>query len=528
MSEQLSSVEVTSPPGKTTGAWSIWFRRLETADTKVVCVAIFVFAFGVLFLWRLFLQLEAGDAAIWDYVAQGILRGEVPYRDVIEIKCPGSAYLSAFAMWLGRFAGLRDVMSVRFMQMALTALLTVVTFLVAESFLRERKVALIASLLPLTSDHFVSWAEGGTQPKLTMILFGMLTLLLIANDRPFSAGIFSILSFLCWQPGLLFTGVAILVFSRYLTSWRDWRALKVLAGAAVPLAVAGMYFYSAGALGDLWTWTIAYNFAVYAPDGLRSPAETLNHVWAVLNRVFKTDIVWFLLGLVGLCLYSVARVVRGLRLKLGIKAPDSLVDALLMSALVYIAFCLVNLQSGPDLIPLFPFFAVFVGWLIAESARRLSSIRPATKSPSLGREVVALPAVALLLVVVVTVVRAATYRLEEWSLGYQDSQLEVLSELVGPDDKLYVHGAVEILLLLNRPNLNPYIMWDHGKARYVAAQKYGGSIDNMVGAIEAEHPKVVVVARLRHVPEGVALEKWIEEHYQKLQITGYDAYLRKQ
>jgi len=58
----------------------------------------------------------------------------------------------------------------------------------------------------------------------------MVSLLMIAKDKPFWAGVCSMLSCLSWQPGLLFTGVAILIFSRYLTSWRDWRALKVTLG----------------------------------------------------------------------------------------------------------------------------------------------------------------------------------------------------------------------------------------------------------------------------------------------------------
>jgi len=177
---------------------------------------------------------------------------------------------------------------------------------------------------------------------------------------------------------------------------------------------------------------------------------------------------------------------------------------------------------------LFPLFGVFVGWFTVELVRWLSSTGAVTNSVGSLRAVSALPAIALLLVCVLTLIRAATYRMEEWSLAHQDTELKVLSDLLGPDDKIYVHGAAEILLLLNRPNLNPYIMWDHGKARYVAARKYGGSIDDLVSAIEAEHPKLVAVARLRHVPEGVVLERWLERHYQRLSINGYDAFLRKQ
>ena len=66
--------------------------------------------------------------------------------------------------------------------------------------------------------HFSEWMVTGTQPKLPMILFGLLSVLLIGKQRPYWAGFFSMLSCLCWQPGLMFTGVAVLMFSRYLTT----------------------------------------------------------------------------------------------------------------------------------------------------------------------------------------------------------------------------------------------------------------------------------------------------------------------
>ena len=48
-----------------------------------------------------------------------------------------------------------------------------------------------------------------------------------AKIAPFTA-VFGMLSALAWQPGLLFVGAASLAFSRYLTSWRDKKTLKML------------------------------------------------------------------------------------------------------------------------------------------------------------------------------------------------------------------------------------------------------------------------------------------------------------
>src|SRR5205085_2069933 len=100
-------------------------------------------------------------------------------------------------------------------------------------------------------------------------------------------GFCSMLACLCWQPGLMFTGTALLIFSKYLTSWRDLKAAKVVIGAALPLAVLLLYFYHQGALGDLWTWTITYNYSVFGPDAQPSLWGALAHLWTIAARIFQ-------------------------------------------------------------------------------------------------------------------------------------------------------------------------------------------------------------------------------------------------
>src|SRR5262249_12651573 len=228
---------------------------------------------------------ETGDSAIWDYVAQSILRGQVPYRDVVEIKLPGAAYLSAMAIWTGKLFAIRDLIAIRLLNFAMVGALAALTFSVAELYLGSRPIAIISFLIPLTSQRFVEWMAEGSQPRLPMIVFGMLALLWIARDRPFLAGVSSALSCICWQPGLLFAGVAFLIFSKYLTAWRDFRAVKVLAGTALPLTAIFLYYAWLGAARDLWSWTFAYTFSVYAPAGFRGVIGNAEHIWNVTSRV---------------------------------------------------------------------------------------------------------------------------------------------------------------------------------------------------------------------------------------------------
>jgi hypothetical protein len=520
------TAELTVAPALRQRLQTLWLQLTQTADTRAMGVTIFLASLVILLAWRLFTQLEIGDSAIWDYVAQAILRGQVPYRDVVEIKGPGSAYLSALAMWLGKWVGVRDVLAVRFMQMLLASVLSVITYLVAEIYLRQRIAALIAVLFPLMSALFVSWVEGGTQPKLTMIFSGMLSLLMIAKERPFWAGVTSMLSGLCWQPGLLFTGVAFLIFSRYLTNWRDAQALKVVAGALLPLSIVLAYFYSVGALTDFWIWIVAYNFNVYAPDGIRSLSDMLAHLRVVALRVFKVDVIWLILALAGFVMFGVERLRA--RRRGALSSPDLFRDALVIAPLVYLAFCLINFQSGPDFLPLFPFIGIFAGWLITEIAGLLTSSRVVQSKPSVYKWIESLPAAALLLTIMITITRAAIYRMEDWTLWHQERELKIATDLLGPDDEVYVHGTLEILVLTNKPNLNPYILWDHGKIDYIVAKRYGGSMKAMIEEMEAAGPKLVAISRLKRIPQADELEQWVDQRYEKLEVVGYDIYVRKQ
>lgn len=528
-----------------------WIDFIERIDRRKLIIIVFVVGVVLMLAHRPWKLIEIGDPAVYDYIAQSILRGQLPYRDVVDIKGPGGAYLSAFAMLLGKAIGLRDILAVRMMNVVLVGLLSATTYLVAEIYLRNRLAAIIAFLIPLMPEHFATMLLSGTQPKLPMILCGMITLLLIAKGKPIWAGVFSMLSCLCWQPGLLFTGTAVLVFSRYLTSWRDLRALKVMIGAVIPLIVVLSYFYSRSALGDLWAWAITYNYGTFGPEAKRGTVEALEKLWRTVLREFRpgtsyggdtisrvksvfepvaelTTLAMVPAFVCGLVLFAFERVRAKLKRPEPIGSRDLVRDALLIPPIVYLAFCLINFQSGPDLIPFFPFVGIFAAWFFVRAGQYLSS---AGWVRHRSRQLVKqwhLPALALLAMLMVLFVRAITYRVDSWTLQYQDEEFKTLSNLLGPEDKVYVHGTVEILVLLNRPNLNPYVLLDWGADDFAGSRKPGGW-NGIMDEMEAEAPKLVAISRLRAVGHRADYERWVQDHYDKLEMFKYErVFIRKQ
>ena len=502
--------------------------------------------------YRPWSQIEVGDPAVYDYIAQSILRGQVPYRDVVDIKGPGASYLSAATMVLGKAVGLRDVIAVRLMHVMLVGLLSALTCLVAQVYLRNPLVSVMASLIPLMPEQLAMMLISGTQPKLPMILFGMATLLLIAKDRPFWAGICSMLSCLCWQPGLLFTGTAFLIFSRYLTSWRDRRALSVVIGASIPLLVGLVYFYMNGALDDLWAWTITYNYGVFGPEAKKGAGDAFQKLWAIVIRVFGPHTVGLadsmigrfkarfepvaglatlamvLSSLIGLLLSGFDRVRAKLSKGRLFQAPDLFVDALFIPPVVYLGFCLINFQAGPDLIPFVPFIGIFAGLFVVRADGLLNSLRWINQIPlKLARQALA-SSLVLAVILGVILARTVTYRSAGWTLQYQDQEFRTVAALLAPEDKVYVHGTVELLVLLNRPNLNPYVLLDWNADSFAASRKPGGW-QAIMDEMESQKPKLVAISRLRTVTYRAELERWVDEHYDHLSLFKYErVFVRKE
>ncbi|HEU4391719.1 MAG TPA: DolP-mannose mannosyltransferase [Blastocatellia bacterium] len=510
-----------APPGEFTH----WLEKIAYAADRLatrprLLVAVFLVGAGIALLYRPFSQMEVGDTSIYDYIAQAIVRGQLPYRDVVDIKWPGSHYLSALSILVGNLFGVRDILAIRALHVVAVGLLSVVIFLAAENYTRSAIAGVIAFIAPLITSRFLLWMVAGTQPKLFTILFGMLALVLLSRDRPFWAGLLSMLACTCWQPGLMFTGAVFLLASRYLTSWRDLRALRVAAGAAIPLVVLFGYFYLRGGLNDLWQWTIVYNYSVFGPEANRGAGGGFAHLQRVANRIFGSDNEFVLISAVGWLVFVIRSVWWKFKYKRLVDPTRPFRDAIIWPPAVYFLFCLVNFQAGPDLIPFFPFIGIFAAYLFVGLGRFAMTTRFFSRLS--GRMVISwIPQLAAATLLLLALGRGALYRLDTWTYRDQERRFEVIKQVLGPDDKLFVHGTTEILVLLNRPNVNPYVLLDWGADEFAASKRPGG-FQQILDEIDAQQPRIVALSRLKTLANGPRLMEWAQSHYEKLDVPDYD------
>lgn len=503
-------------------------RLFESLDHRRLFWITLVVSVVILAQYQFWKLPSKGDRANWDYFAQVVSRGGVPYRDVVNIKSPLSAYIGAAAILLARPFGIRDIYATRATSVALAALTIAFTFLVGSLCFDSRRVGLLAALILVGVGSFATLNSDGIQPKTPMILFGMISLWAIIKDRPYLAGVFGMLSALSWQPGLLFVGAAGLGFSKYLTSWRDWKVAKLLAGASLPLAILLGYLWIAGALGSFYTWCVRFNFTVYAPRDLTTGQMFLDRFSMLLEKYYRQERIFFYIAAAGTLAILLREIINAASRGWSRLLDRAPLHQAVVAALVYFLFCRIDMQGEQDLIPLLPFVALFASvaiiWTLDLPVKLLAGA-----GSKLNYKAIEQSAFAALLAVVffLNVADAFSFKLKRKTLKAQDADTaEILSQL-GPGDELFVHGRTEMLVLSGRTNFKKYTNLDHGKDNFLDNVEPGG-FDSWFQQLKADRPKVVMLSRLDNVDRKRELLKWVKDDYKKVKARVFTYYLRKE
>jgi hypothetical protein len=501
--------------------------RAQSLDRRSLFLLTLTLAAMSFLPYQFWKQPSIVDRANWDYFAQVIARGGVPYHDVVNIKAPLSAYIGAAAIVVTKPLGLRDIFAIRIVYLLLASLIVGFTFLIAHGFFNSRRVALLAAIIMMAFNLFGDVNAGGVQPKTPMILFGLIALWAIQKDKPFTAGLAGMLSALSWQPGLLFAGVACLAFSRYLTRWRDAKAIKVIAGAALPLAIFIGYFWWERALADIYWWLIDYNLTVDAPRGLRTVPELVDRFVRLMKGAFRSEWPYFLVSIAGLAIagWRESRVMkRGGFKSLVENAPR---HAVIVAPLIYFAFCTINIQGGVDMIPLLPFVAMFAAfaivWAIDLCVDLLSRAKLRVSRSTLN--VSAFTAVVAL-ILIFNVADVLWVRVEFPTLKDQDAEVAEITSHLAPGDQIYVHGLAEILVLSRLTNADKHFFLDRGKDNYLDRVEPGG-FAGWLDRLKAKRPKIVALERMKFVERKEDFYDWVRADYEEHKGRVFTYYLRK-
>jgi hypothetical protein len=489
-----------------------------------LCFALAAIAYCQLHFWS---WPERKDSANWDYFAQVISRGGIPYRDVVNIKTPFSAYIGAAAILVGKPFGLRDIYAIRITYVLLAAFTVAFTFLIASQFFESLRIGILAALILLGVEQFAILNMTGVQPKTPMVLFGLVSLWAILKRSPFSAGICGMLSALSWQPGLLFVGAAGLAFSKYLTSWRDFKVAKLLAGAAVPLVILLTYLWAAGALRDFYLWCFHYPFSIYGPREFTTGQDFLHGFAKLLRKPYRSDRVYFYVSVAGLVLAIAREVIEGV--KRGFRAVLNLAPRhqIIIVPLVYFLFCRIDMQGRQDVIPLLPFVAIFSAVLVVyyfdATANLVARLRGGPSHMLVQRI-----GFAIVCVVVLVGGLSSVFSVRTGSKHLKAEMADTagIVSLLDPGDEIFIHGWTEILVLSGLSNARKYTNLDHGKDSYLDQIEPGG-FEGWFEQLKADQPKIVALFRIKNVDHRDVFLSWVKSSYEPRQGRVFTYYVRR-
>jgi hypothetical protein len=515
----VSSIEATTRDSTTLLLKSLTGRRLFFATLALASLIYFQFD-----IWK---QPILGDRANWEYFAQVIARGGTPYRDVANIKTPLSAYIGAAAIVITHPFGVRDHYAVRAVFLLMAVLTAGFVFLTGLEYFENRATAILAALLFISFDIFPISSSAGIQPKVPMMLFGIIALWTVKKDRPYAAGVFSMLSALSWQPGLLFFGAAGLAFSRYFTNWRDKKVLKLIIGAAIPLALLLAHLWALGGLRDFYLWTIDYNINVYAPTEMKPVGTFFEYLHKMAHFYYSNETAYFYLAILGLLMAIGSEIWGGIKSGIRHLLERAPYHAVIIAPLVYLAFCSVNVQAGGDTVPFLPYVSLFAALAIVVL---LDAVLNYVSRGRFAQYRQSIALAGMLLVSTTMFAKDAAgayyYRCHSPTLQDQESDINDIVSLLGPDDRVFTQGLSEILVLSHLPNFGRHIFLDRGKDDYMIHVEEGG-FEGWFARLKAARPKVVGLDRIRKVVHREDFTQWVKEEYEKRDGRAFNYYVRK-
>jgi hypothetical protein len=324
-------------------------------------------------------------------------------------------------------------------------------------------------------------AFSGPEAKAPALLFLVAMMWLALSERWLLAGVAAGMGCLTWQP-LVVVAVAIAVAAwlrrptaAEVTSPRA-RLLRFAAGFTAPLIASLVFFISTGSLDEAIDASLRFPLTG-VQHGATGPIDRVQAIGTTLFAAHWLRGTLAILGFVALFVVLLRDIRRDRGSSLVARLRDPAVMVVLGPATVLLAFCLVDFQGTPDLIPLMPFSALgcagLLSWIGQLPQRR-------AQLSLVGLGVGGLAAIALFV----------PSGLQP-GLPCQRAQAMAVSRAApGPTD-LWAFGDPAVLVLSERRNPDRYVNLTSGMAAWKVSHDPGG-LAGWMREIEEASPRIAV------------------------------------
>lgn len=487
-------------------------RRFKPALIAFLHTALIVVVSALVYRQYGFAGPLTRDDAIYLYSGQQMARGIPPYLSIWDHKGPLAPMLAGIGAWIAPWLGIEDILSVRLVFFAISALTVVAVYLLVSDLLDSRALGLVAACLFLNFWGFGRHAASGPRAKTAMLLFAVLALWLTGRKRWFGAGLCGSLAFLAWQPTGIYPAAA-LALALLQSERRDRlpNALRVLSGIAVPIVAVSAYFGLHGALDEMVEGTILFNL-VHLDRGGWSVLSNVRQIRLAVYSGYTTTVVPIWLGLGMLPVMLVRRLSQD-HYRVGRWLSNDRFCALLLTAPLPLAWSLLDFQWYPDFFVFLPYAAAGLAWALASGYQALKQTGKAAQA-------------AVLILVCAILVSSAAYNYRQTSSGALADQRAWANEAVARygGERVLSIGVPEALVVMHRANPNPYVFVINGIDNRIEATT-PGRFEGWLDELAAVDPDIIFYGstRGRFVPR---LEEWLQSRYTRVTIGEWMLYVR--
>ncbi|MDP9484515.1 MAG: DolP-mannose mannosyltransferase [Actinomycetota bacterium] len=469
------------------------------------------------------------DNAVTLYSGQRMAEGVPPYVSIFDNRGPLAPMLAGLGVTLANYLNTEDIYTVRVVFFLLGCSTVVSVYLLGSNLLQSRRVGAFAAFTFLGFQSFAQYAASGPEPKVPMVLFQVLSLLLTGRKRWFWAGVCGSLSFLVWQPMAIFPLVTLFLAAVQPAGSKLSAVFRTVAGAGLPTLAIGAYFYARGALYELISGGILFHVRYLDPAN-QEQSSFVSHLTRPAREIlegYPTMLTPIVVGLaMVVCFYFLRRSVQGSFR--GVVARDAFAP-ILLSFPFPVVWSLLDFQGYDDFYVFLPYVAVgFAVFLDLAVARVEDAYGTALRGRG-GQVLVA--GLCLALVAAAGIGSAAEIDTPQQPAVQESNGLLIqkrtalkIRERFGEDAKLVSIGSPQLLALLHRTNPNPYAFIIRGIDRQIDSQTRGG-FEGWLEELQEYDPDVIAFGKTKGVHKQ-ELVSWLNARYRRVKVGPWDLYVK--
>jgi hypothetical protein len=317
----------------------------------------------------------------------------------------------------------------------------------------------------LSFSGYIYMGAMGSQPKVFMVFFILLTMLFFYQRKLFRAGLCASLSFLCWQPSLLMFGALVLVLAR--SPKRLCNITLAASGAILPILLYEAYFIFTGSFWEQieQTYYFPAKFMLSNFGGFVSSFVELKLIWEMGFGKFNILPLIFAYGLIRYWLHlSRNRRRRFFFLDLD---PGWLYFHICMYG--SLAFTYYDYQGYSDIFFVLPFMAIMSGWTLDRSIEDISNLR------SGFRRIASRLCLFVLLALIIMGIFCRKFEPLPFTLSNQYRLAAVVRQYLQDNEDVYAIGCTHLLAFNHSENWIIYGSFFRGLDDFIA-HKTGADI----------------------------------------------------